>query len=263
MPSSSPKCGEASPEKVRRKPRRLLSLKTPSSCNSATMRPADQTPCSPDPARADLRIIEGDVQAIMFDFDGTLTATVGEAAQRSRKQVELQSRAPMLRPRLQFLRDAGMLLGIISKSSELTIRCAIREAGLGDLFDGPIVAKAVGFEGKAGFIADLVEAGTLGDLGPDGLTRVLLIDDDVRELDRACKRGIQTYAAPPEGGLQDEDFDEIVASLGLGQDLLQSPARALSPPPEAWPEPALDEDDEQRAGWNWLRPEWCRKRGGG
>jgi len=98
LPTTSPKCGEASPEKARRKPRRLLSLKTPSSCASAHFM-HDRTPCSPDPARADLRIIEGDVQAIMFDFDGTLTSTGGEAAQRSRKQAELQSRAPMLRRR--------------------------------------------------------------------------------------------------------------------------------------------------------------------
>mmetsp|Transcript_91766 Transcript_91766/g.268590 ORF Transcript_91766/g.268590 Transcript_91766/m.268590 type:complete len:356 (-) Transcript_91766:123-1190(-) len=261
MPSSSPKCGEASPEKVRRKPRRLLSLKTPSSCASAAMR-QDWTPCTPDPARADLRIIEGDVRAMMFDFDGTLTATQGEAAQRSRKQAELQLRAPMLRPRLQHLREEGVLLGIISKSSELTIQCALREAGLEDLFEGPVVPKAVGFEGKAGFIADLVEAGALGDLGPDGLSRVLLVDDDVRELDRARARGIQTYAAPLEGGLQEEDFDEICASLGLGPAQMQSPGQALPSSPEAWPELAV-QSSEQRSGWTWLRPEWCRNRGGG
>uniref|UniRef100_A0A7S4QFX1 Uncharacterized protein n=1 Tax=Alexandrium monilatum TaxID=311494 RepID=A0A7S4QFX1_9DINO len=266
----SPKCDEASPDKVRRMPRRLLSLKTPTSCASVRH---DRTPCTPDPTRAELRVIEGDVRVVMFDFDGTLTATSGEAAQRSRKQVELELRAPMLRPRLQRLRDAGMLLGIISKSSELTIRCAIREAGLDGLFEGPIVAKAIGFEGKAGFIVDLVEAGSLGDLGPGGLQRVLLVDDDVRELDRARARGIQTYAAPLEGGLQEEDFGEIMACLGLeAETLQQSPAQALPSSPEAWPEEAESEEAwpepalgiaRHRVGWTWLRPEWCRKRGGG
>mmetsp|Transcript_142549 Transcript_142549/g.443304 ORF Transcript_142549/g.443304 Transcript_142549/m.443304 type:complete len:396 (+) Transcript_142549:75-1262(+) len=298
LPSSSPKCGEeglgtvglpgggdsvrsvrfcaweesSSPQKARRKPLRLLSLKTPTSCASARH---DRTPCTPDPARADLRIIEGDVRAVMLDFDGTLTATRGEAAQRGRKLAELQLRAPLLRPRLQRLRDAGLVLGIISKSSELTIRCAVREAELDDLFDGPIVAKAVGFEGKAGFIVDLVETGALGDLGPDGLQRVLLIDDDVRELDRARARGIQTYAAPLEGGLQEEDFDEIMASLGLeAEEPQRSPARALPSSPEACPEEPEEPEgaeeeawpeapagaDERRLSWAWFRPGWTRSR---
>lgn len=264
---SSPKgsCIEASPEKeLRRKPRKLLTLKTPSSCGGGSVR-HEWTPKTPDPLRSDLRIIEGNVAAILFDFDGTLTASPGDKAQRSRKQVELQTRAPLLMPRLQNLRDAGVVLGIISKSSELTIRCALREAGLADLFDGPIVAKAVGFDGKAGFIEDLVETGALGDLGEDGVGRVLLVDDDVRELDRARARGIQTYPAPQEGGLQDGDFDEIIASLGLdpGSVVAAPVAHSLPSSPPSVPEEPVMEANEQRVGWTWLRQEWCRKRGGG
>jgi len=193
---------------------------TPSSCSSYRH---ILTPSTPDPSRSDLKTIVGDVGAVLFDFDGTLTASPGESAQRCRKKLELHERAPLLAPRLRALRDAGMLLGIISKSSELTIRCALREAGLIEYFDGPLLGKAVGLEGKAGFIEELATAGDLGQLGADGIRRVLLVDDDVYELDRARQRGIQTYAAPGEGGLQDSDFEEIFEGLGLPPTPSQGP----------------------------------------
>lgn len=194
---------------------------TPSSCSSYRH---IMTPGTPDPLRSDLKTIVGDVGAVLFDFDGTLTASPGETAQRCRKKLELHERAPLLAPRLRALRDAGLTLGIISKSSELTIRVALREAGLMEFFDGPLLGKAVGLEGKAGFIEELVVAGDLNHLGKEGLRRVLLVDDDVYELDRARARGIQVYAAPGEGGLQDDDFEEIFTGLGLPPTPSQAPA---------------------------------------
>jgi len=121
----------------------------------------------------------------------------------------------MLAPRLRSMQEAGFVLGIISKSSKPTIDSALREACLAEYFTGPILGKAVGFEGKAGFIVDMVEDGKLHELGILEADRVLLVDDDVRELERACARGIQTYAAPPTGGLQEEDFEAIFEHLGL------------------------------------------------
>eukprot|EP00927_Polykrikos_kofoidii_P059225 TRINITY_DN5433_c0_g3_i1.p1 TRINITY_DN5433_c0_g3~~TRINITY_DN5433_c0_g3_i1.p1 ORF type:complete len:1390 (+),score=226.63 TRINITY_DN5433_c0_g3_i1:181-4170(+) len=192
---------------------RSLNLGTPSSKSSAY--DPMLTPGTPDPIRNDLKLISGDVGAIMFDFDGTLTASPGEGAQRSRKQVELQERAPLLAPRLRALREAGIVLGIISKSSQMTILTALRESGLAEFFTGPVVPKAVGLEGKAGFIDELLRKGRLGNLTPEELSRVVLIDDDVRELDRARTRGLQTYASPCMGGLQEDDFDEIFEGVGL------------------------------------------------
>jgi FMN phosphatase YigB (HAD superfamily) len=174
-----------------------------------------KSPDTPLPQASEFKSVSGSVAAILFDFDGTLTATPGEHAFRSQKHVEIRERAPLLAPRLKALRDAGICLGIISKSSELTIRCALGEAALMDLFDGPLVANAVGFEGKAGFIEELVRTGALAQLGQEGNSRVLLVDDDVRELVRARQCGIQTYAAPKDGGLQQADFDEIFRGLGL------------------------------------------------
>jgi phosphoglycolate phosphatase-like HAD superfamily hydrolase len=215
---------ETSPSSLQNTPpqagRRFQALKlaTPSSCASVAYRYA-LTPTTPDPARAGFRLVTEDTRVIFFDFDGTLTRTPGEAAtQRCEKKAELKQRAEMLAPRLRGLHDAGILLGIISKSTEDTIREALQEADLARFFEGPVIGKAVGFEGKAGFIRDLYES---GDLGPSpkeavgGLQCVLLIDDDVRELARARERGIQTFAAPQQGGLQEEDFDEILACLGL------------------------------------------------
>jgi len=194
---------------------RCVTLATPSSCLSLSAEMRALTPTSPEPVRAELKRLSGNLGAILFDFDGTLTASPGDVALRCQKRVELRERAPLLKPRLRALREAGLVLGIISKSSEPTICGAIQEAGLEGLFNGPLLGKAVGFEGKAGFIEELVIAGDLGHLGAEGLRSVALIDDDVRELERAHERGIQTYAAPRQGGLQEQDFDEIFAALGI------------------------------------------------
>merc|ERR1719401_1750294 len=121
----------------------------------------------------------------------------------------------MLQPWLQRLRDAGLMLGILSKSSEETILSALQAANLQDFFNGPIQAKAVGLEGKAGFIRDMCVDGGLKELGAQGICRVLLVDDDVLELVRCWEATIQTYPAPEEGGLQDDNFEEIFKLLGL------------------------------------------------
>jgi len=194
----------------------LLSLATPSSCSSVSYRNMVMTPGTPDPLRGDFKRVAGGVIAVFFDFDGTLTATPGEAAIRGRKQAELAERAPVLAPRLRALRDASVLLGIISRSTENTITSALAEAGLSDFFNGPIVGKALGFDGKAGIIEEQLRSGALAPLScADGLHRILLVDDDVRELDRARQRGLQTFAAPKEGGLQEEDWDELFDCLGV------------------------------------------------
>lgn len=178
-------------------------------------------PESPAPNREDFRAsIPCGVAVIFFDFDGTLTATPGDRASRRTKQVELQARAPMLGPRLKALRQSGASLGIISKSTESTIRSALEACQLHKLFDAPLVAKAVGFEGKVGFIEDLAVRGCLPRLGSTrghqvAFHRILLVDDDLLELDRARQRGLQTYAAPEDGGLQEEDFEVIAESLRL------------------------------------------------
>lgn len=192
---------------------RCLNLATPSSASSMSYKRL-LTPGTPQPERCDLNLISGDVGAVFFDFDGTLTASPGDRAQRCRKQVELRERAPLLAPRLKALREAGMVLAIISKSSEATIIGALECAGLKDFFDGPVIGKAIGLEGKAGYIEDLCCRGCLHHIGMQ--QRALLVDDDVRELDRARLKGIQTYPAPKEGGLQEEDFDEMFAGLGMG-----------------------------------------------
>lgn len=199
------------------------------------------TPGTPDPLRSDFAAVSGDISAILFDFDGTLTATPGDMAQRGRKQVELVDRAPLLAPRLQALREAGLSLGIISKSSEFTITTALENAGLRELFNGPLMPKAVGLEGKAGFMEEMLQTGDLRYLGPDSHSRILLVDDDVRELQRAKDRGFQAFAAPKEGGLQDEDFEELFAGLGIGHGARSTSSRTWSDfggrPPEAPPPP--------------------------
>jgi hypothetical protein len=93
---------------------RYLNLATPSSASSMSYKRL-LTPGTPQPERCDLNLITGDVGAVFFDFDGTLTASPGDRAQRCRKQVELRERAPLLAPRLKALREAGMVLAIISK----------------------------------------------------------------------------------------------------------------------------------------------------
>lgn len=54
----------------------------------------------------------------------------------------------------------------------------------------------------------------MGSIAKHGVpfSRILLVDDDLLELERAKTRGIQVYAAPEDGGLQDEDFDAISES---------------------------------------------------
>lgn len=198
-----------------RRPFSVASLATPSSSSSAHYK---ITPGTPLPERSDLKLIVGDVGAIIFDFDGTLTATPGDSAVRWKKQEELKERATFLRPRLQRLVEAGITLGIMTKSSERTVTEALENAELTELFEGPIVAKAIGFEGKAGHIEELAQTGRLKNLGAEGAKRVVLVDDDVLELDRARGKGIQTYAAPQEGGLQVEDFEEIFRGVGLSPD---------------------------------------------
>jgi len=170
---------------------------------------------SPLPDRHGLKCIAGRVDAVFFDFDGTLTATPGPSAMRSTKREQLVERSAMLRPWLQHLVDAGLTLGIISKSSSSSLNDSLESAGLANLFRGPILPKAIGFEGKAGFIEELVQSERLPGIEPDCFNRVLLIDDDVLELDRCREKNIQTYAAPSDGGLQDDDFEEIFHALGL------------------------------------------------
>lgn len=180
-----------------------------------------ERPESPSPFRDDFRMLPAaGVAVIFFDFDGTLTATPGDRAARRTKQLELCERAAMLGPRLKSLRADGASLGIISKSTEGTIRSALDAAELSKFFDAPLVGKAVGFEGKAGFIEDLALNGCLPRLGSTvkhgvPFSRILLVDDDLLELERCKARGIQVYAAPEEGGLQDEDFDAISEALRI------------------------------------------------
>lgn len=180
-----------------------------------------ERPESPSPFRDDFRALPAaGVAVIFFDFDGTLTATPGDRAARRTKQLELCERAAMLGPRLKSLRADGASLGIISKSTEGTIRSALDAAELSKFFDAPLVGKAIGFEGKAGFIEDLALNGCLPRLGSTvkhgvPFSRILLVDDDVLELERAKARGLQVYAAPEDGGLQDEDFDVISEALRI------------------------------------------------
>lgn len=198
----------------------MLSLSGSLSSLKASLTDPDAfRPDTPLPERIDYRNITGRVDVIMFDFDGTLTATPGDRQVRSRKRAEICERASLLQPRLQALREAGCQLGIISKSTELTIRDALLAGGLAGFFDAPIVAKAIGFEGKVGFIQDLARRGALrrpGDKRPGPAAhRILLVDDDVLELERANAGGLQTYAAAAEGGLREQDFDAILESLRL------------------------------------------------
>lgn len=55
--------------------------------------------------------------------------------------------------------------GIVSKSTEKTIRSAVVEAGLSELVNGPVVGKALGLEGKAGIIEERRRAGGRADVG--------------------------------------------------------------------------------------------------
>jgi len=177
------------------------------------------SPATPVPKRDAFRQVECGFSVVMFDFDGTLTATPGDRAARSQKKTELRQRAAMLEPCLKAMQEYGTTLGIISKSTEGTIRDALQAAGLSAYFQGPVVGKAVSFEGKAGIIDDLARRGALAGLRSAGLVeqaasqRVLLVDDDVMELERARCAGLQTYAAPSKGGLRHEDFEAILAAM--------------------------------------------------
>merc|ERR1719193_1606586 len=94
---------------------------------------------TPNPRRRDQNRLEKSVRAALFDFDGTLTATPGDRAERRNKLAELRERSPMLRPWLQRFREVGVTLGIMSKSSEQTILDALEAAQLRELFNGPVV----------------------------------------------------------------------------------------------------------------------------
>jgi len=232
-----------------------LGLDTPQSCASYISR-LMLSPRTPDPNRFDLKFVSTDAAAVFFDFDGTLTATPGDQARKQcQKSAELCERAAMLAPRLRAMKDAGLTLGIISKSTVFTIESALQDSGLKEFFQGPIVGKAVGLEGKAGFIKEMVSSGALRHLrrgaessatasdansapgGPQSsdedlavaeeMKRVLLVDDDVRELDRAIGMGILSFPAPEQGGLQETDFEELFHQLGLTH-ASESPA-ATSP----------------------------------
>jgi hypothetical protein len=176
-------------------------------------------PDTPAPRREDFKQLAGGVAVIFFDFDGTLTQTPGDKAIRASKMSELKERAPMLGRRLRALQEAGGLLGIISKSTEATVRDCLEAAGLTSLFQAPVVGKAVNFEGKVGIIADMVRKGSLGTLSTnsfsweDDLRHVMLVDDDPLELERCRARGVQAYAAAEFGGLVDEDFDVIESAV--------------------------------------------------
>lgn len=174
------------------------------------------TAVSSQPDRGDLSAIDGAVEVIFFDFDGTLTETPGTRASHASKMAELMGRTPLLRPRLQRLREADIILGVVSKSTEQTVSTALQETGLMEFFNGPIVGKAAQLDGKAGIIQALFEeGGTLAHLGSEAWEKALLIDDDISELVWARDIGMQTFAAPAQGGLQADDFQELFRSLGL------------------------------------------------
>lgn len=214
--ASSPSAGSSTPPQRLRQRSFNLGLLTPQSCTSNPYRLV-LTPRTPEPIRAEMKLLTGCISVIFFDFDGTLTATPGHLVERHAvKTGELCERAVLLTSRLKSLCSAGILLGIISKSTEATVRTALDAAGLMEFFQGPVVGKAVGLEGKAGFIEDLVSSGSTFLKGEEvNLHNVLLIDDDVRELERARAKGVCTWPAPPEGGLQDNDFDDIFVGLGI------------------------------------------------
>mmetsp|Transcript_5168 Transcript_5168/g.12311 ORF Transcript_5168/g.12311 Transcript_5168/m.12311 type:complete len:399 (-) Transcript_5168:205-1401(-) len=244
--TEEPQIGPPTPSQpsVSRKPRQLAlsgSLMSLRSMSEHSI-PCPECPESPSPAREDFKTPPRGIAVVFFDFDGTLTATPGDRAARRTKQVELCERAAMLEPRLRGLRADGASLGIISKSTEGTIRSALEASGLLKFFDAPLVAKAVGFEGKAGFIEDLALKGCLPRLGSTRghgvpFSRILLVDDDVLELERAKARGLQVYAAPADGGLQEEDFDIISEALHVPrprshpQRATMTPQRLVMAPP--------------------------------
>jgi hypothetical protein len=220
--------GYESPDKenatvATRKTRRVTTpmfLRTP----SETSTPRVFRDLSPEPQRADLKAVKGEVRVVYFDFDGTLTATPGAACgggfgggHAARASSELCERKRLLEPFLEALcsEQGGCALGIISKSTKNTIQRALMEAGLEKYFKAPLVDKAVGFEGKVGFLEELVSEGQATAFLADQMHQVLLVDDDLRELTRASAKGVQTFPAPSDGGLQKVDLVEIL-TLTLG-----------------------------------------------
>eukprot|EP00931_Biecheleriopsis_adriatica_P005111 TRINITY_DN10666_c0_g1_i1.p1 TRINITY_DN10666_c0_g1~~TRINITY_DN10666_c0_g1_i1.p1 ORF type:complete len:636 (-),score=127.92 TRINITY_DN10666_c0_g1_i1:20-1927(-) len=234
------------------------------------------TAVSSQPDRHDLSAIHGDVEVVLFDFDGTLTKTPGVHAGSHRTKVdELRERTPMLEPWLQRLHEAGFVLGIISKSTKDTVVTALEETGLLKLMNGPIIGKAVGLEGKAGIIKDLcAEGGALAHLGLEGWHKVLLVDDDTSELIRARDVDMQIYAAPAQGGLQENDLEDIFRCLGLGARRERSSTPLAQPrwcrtrPPPVRLEDFEFENEEVRSLWTQglvgqclgLCTEWPQKR---
>jgi len=95
------------------------------------------------------------------------------------------------------------------------ISAALNAAGLREFFDDPLFGGAVGFDRKAGVIADFVEEGGLGNLSANLLHHVMLVDDDLVELDNARSRGLQMFPALAAAGLQNSDFDVMFSLLGL------------------------------------------------
>lgn len=65
------------------------------------------------------------------------------------------------------------------------ISTALDYAGLKELFDFPLFTKAIGYDGKAGFIADFVRQGGLCHPSFNSLQCVVLIDDALAELEFA------------------------------------------------------------------------------
>eukprot|EP00913_Durusdinium_trenchii_P014185 g13312.t1 len=113
----------------------------------------------------------------------------------------------------KLLQDLGEAL--VAQRLELTLT----RPRLMELINGPIIGKAAQLDGKAGVIQCLYEeGGSLEHLGAEAWAKALLIDDDISELVWARDIGMQTFAAPPQGGLQEDDFDELFRALGLEGD---------------------------------------------
>lgn len=190
-----------------------LSLDSPTSCNDTSLefRSLAETI---EIKSSSVKCMHGDVNVILFDFDGTLTSVPGEESRGLCKQSDLLNRSSMLAPHLQALRHTGINLGIISKSNSATIQSAIQAAGLAHYFNGPMLAKVGGLGGKARAISELVRTGALDHFGVGGIRQVLLVDDDFFELEQALAEGVQSYPVP-RGGLRDEDFYAIRERIDL------------------------------------------------
>jgi serine/threonine protein kinase len=201
-----------------------------------------------------MKIQLGNTLLIMFDFHGTLTATPGGKTSHTVDQDELKERASLLRPWLQRMRDVGADLGIASKGSRPRIKSALEFAGLDGLFNGPLLCGARGVFGKAGVIEQCFSEGIFKNLGPDDIDGVVLVDDDMYELTRAAKQGMQIYAAPEKGGLQEEDLLDIFCSLTSPQSQSE-----LEMQDSLQPQSCEGTNDflEHRIGWLWTARLTC------